>query len=452
MESFKQSMIEQLQYNPSKASITTVSTMTSIATSKASNVAADLSSLSQAMATNTVPGLVRQIYLPYRGAQATMQAINAEEAIATATDSSVLAQATADLYDATLNLANLSEERNMYHTHLSHFGNVWFLAIFSIILAYFLLMLIKSRYWWFNITMTCGYGLEWIGFLGRVLSLSDTSRMDYYVMQNLCLTLAPAFIMAAIYFLFAQLVVIHGRSYSVLKPMWYSYFFVACDVISLFVQGGGGGVAASASNAQTGINIMLAGIIFQVFSMTVFFVFWFEFLNRLWFRHGEGRLAKRTPANIARFFFNTKAVQYYREHQLEPYYNPNLACIRHRKLFEWMPLAITVAVAVVYIRSIYRVVELAQGFTGYLIVHEVFLFVLDATMISICGLIFIPFHPVLSLGTQQVIRLATIKQNEDEAYTKGSTQSHYIDEKDSQSVSFSLNTMQDTAIPLRNLM
>lgn len=457
MDAVKLLFIEHLQYNPLTASITTVSTVTLIATLKASKVAADISLLSHAMETNTAPRLFRQIYLSYRGAQATMQAISAEQAMATATDLLVVAQASAALYNATVNLADLNVERNLYNTYLSRFGNVWYLTIFSIILAYLLLMLIKLRYWWFNITMICGYGLEWMGFLGRVLSFLDTSKMDYYLLQYVALTLAPAFIMAAIYFLFAQLVVIHGRLFSVLKPLWYLYFFVTCDVVSLLIQAGGGGAASAATNNGTdekpGVNTMIAGIAFQVFSMTVFFIFWFEFLNRLWFRHGEGALAKRTPANIAKFFFNTKSVQNYREHQLEPYYNPGFASIRHRKLFDWMPLAITVAVAAVYIRSIYRVVELAQGFSGYLIVHEVFLFVLDAMMISICGLIFLPFHPVWSLGTQQIVRLATIKRNEDEVNAKNVNSAHaeYVDDKDSQSVRFSMNPIQESLTPPREL-
>lgn len=445
MEAVKQLMMEQLQFNPLTATVTTVSTLTLIATLKASKVAADVSLLSHAMATNDKPRLFRNIFLAYRGAQATMQVIDAEEVLATATDLLVVAEATGAIYNATLNLVDLNIERNMYNTELSRFGNIWYLTIFSIILAYLMLMVIKLRYWWFNITMICGYALEWMGFLGRVLSFRDTSKMDYYLLQYVSLTLAPAFIMAAIYFLFAQLVVIHGRLYSVLKPLWYLYFFVTCDVLSLLIQAGGGGAASAATNNGTdgtpGINTMIAGIAFQVFSMSVFFIFWFEFLHRLWFRHGKGPLAKRTPANILKFLFNTKSVREYREQTLEPYYNPRFASIRHRKIFDWLPLAITTAVLVVYIRSIYRVVELSQGFSGYLIVHEVFLFVLDAMMISICGLIFIPFHPVWSLGTQLIVRLATIKKNEDEVNASEGGVSY--DDDDSQSSTYSVNPVPE---------
>ena len=76
-----------------------------------------------------------------------------------------------------------------------------------------------------------------------------------------------------------------------MKPLWYSYFFIATDVISLLIQAGGGGAASVASNNHTdtrpGTNTMIAGIVTQVFAMTVFLVFWFEFLARIYFKIQE---------------------------------------------------------------------------------------------------------------------------------------------------------------------
>ncbi len=46
-----------------------------------------------------------------------------------------------------------------------------------------------------------------------------------------------------------------------------SLIFVSCDVISLVVQGAGGGIAASGDtleDANMGGNIMLGGIVFQL--------------------------------------------------------------------------------------------------------------------------------------------------------------------------------------------
>jgi hypothetical protein len=47
----------------------------------------------------------------------------------------------------------------------------------------------------------------------------------------------------------------------------------------------------------------------------------------------------------------------------------------------------------VLIRQIYRVIEFAQGFTGYLAVHEVYFYVFDTIPILISGAVYIICFP-----------------------------------------------------------
>jgi RTA1 like protein. len=257
------------------------------------------------------------------------------------------------------------------------------------------------------------------------MAVNNTTDINLFLLQYISLTIAPAFIMGGIYFIFAQVVVIHGREFSVLKPMWYSYFFIATDIISLMIQAGGGGASSSASknhqDTAPGTNTMIAGILFQVVAMTIFLGFWFEFLNRIYFKYSkvisqstDNPLAKRSFGNYFKLLFNTKSARAFRRDHLDSYYNPKFADIRKRKLLDWFPLAVTVSVVAIYIRCVYRVAELSQGFDGYLVTTEVFLMVLDALMIAICGLIFVPFHPVWVFGSSNVIKLATIKKNHDQ--------------------------------------
>ncbi|ODV80681.1 RTA1-domain-containing protein [Suhomyces tanzawaensis NRRL Y-17324] len=349
-----------------------------------------------------------------RGAEASMTILSAQEA-----------EASRAIFELTVNLKNLADEQNVYDFPLSYPANIIYFVLYTLIFLYITAMLVKSRYHWFNITFWCGYALEFAGFLGRILSFSDNTNGDYFLLQYVTLTIAPAFIMAGIYFLFAQLVVIHGRKYSVLKPMWYSYFFIASDVLSLLVQAIGGGMASAASNdhrdTKPGTDVMIVGICIQVVAMTIFLVFWFEFLNRLFFKHAkevrttyQSKYAKRTLANFFRFLFNTKGAHAYKQTHLDQYYNAKFADVRQRRLVPYFPLALTVSVVIVYIRCVYRVVELAQGFDGYLVTHEVYLMVLDALFITVTGLIFIPFHPVIVFCVENKIKVATIKQNLDE--------------------------------------
>lgn len=415
----------QISYEPwTPSALPDVTTdLTSIAPTNTEGLQETILSVLNAVQTET--GWVELISYSriFRGAQASMEVISAEEVLATATNTQVQAQASQAIFNSTLNLKDLDMEYNLYDYNLVRAPNIIYFIIFTLVFLYTTVMVYKSRYHWYNVTYFCGYGLEFCGWLGRILSFNDTRNNDYFILQFVALTLAPAFIMAGIYFLFAQVVVIHGRQYSVLRPLWYSYFFITTDVVSLLIQAGGGAAASIASNRNEdttpGTNTIIAGIVFQTFAMSVFVCFWFEFLIRVYFRHakeipGDYPFKKKSPKNFLKLLFNAKSVREYKRNELEPFYNPRFSHIRMGKLFPYMPLAITISVVVIYIRCIYRVVELAEGWRGYLITHEVFIMVLDALMVAIAGLIAIPFHPVWVFGIQNVVKLATIRKKMDE--------------------------------------
>lgn len=363
-----------------------------------------------------------QLSQSIRGAQASLTILYAELVLATATDASVQLLATQAIFNATLNLKDLEMEKNPYLYDLNRGGNIFFLVVFGIIFLFNTLMIVKSRYWWYNVTFFAGYALEVIGFIGRIISFKDVEDENAYLTQFVGLTIAPAFIMAGFYFLFAQSVVLHGRQYSVLKPLWYSYLFITCDILSLVIQAGGGASASIAYNnhkdTRPGTNTILAGIAFQLLSMTVFIAFWFEFLNRIFFKNTpdidpSSPYKKRSVVNFFKLLFATPSARQHTRTVLDGFYNPKFQHIRSRTLFDWFPLAITVSVLAVYVRCIYRVIELAQGWRGYLITHEVYLMVLDALMMAIAGLIFIPFHPYFVFGKINVIKLASIRKRLD---------------------------------------
>lgn len=129
-----------------------------------------------------------------RGGQASLTILSAEEVLATATAEDIKSQATQAIWNATENLLALEWEENVYDIHrLSRPANIIFLVVFAIMVLTTLLMWYKSRYWWFNVTWTCGTVLEFLGYLGRVLSFGDMTNFDYYILQLVCLTLSPVF-------------------------------------------------------------------------------------------------------------------------------------------------------------------------------------------------------------------------------------------------------------------
>ena len=61
----------------------------------------------------------------------------------------------------------------------------------------------------------------------------------------------------------------------------------------------------------------------------------------------------------------------------------------------------TLAAALILIRNFYRAVELSQGWTGYLISHEVYFCVLDGALMSLCVVLFNVIHPAWYLNLDQ---------------------------------------------------
>ncbi|CAH2350797.1 hypothetical protein CLIB1423_02S05402 [[Candida] railenensis] len=406
----------------------TKTVFSTVAASETSSFSSLIASAYENALTQTDAAELISLGYEVNGALASMSIASAAEVTATATNQQVLQQANEVIWNSTLYLRYKAEEENLYKYNLQWAPNIIYVIIFGLAFFYTVGMLWKSRYHWYNITFFCGFGLEFIGFIGRCLSVNDPYNINYYLCQYITLTIAPAFLMAGIYFIFAQLVVIHGRHYSVLKPMWYSYFFIASDVLSLLIQSAGGGAASVASNqhkdAKPGTNTMLAGIIFQVVSMTIFIWFWIEFLLRIYFKHqvvsdvtAEGEephvLNRKSFKNFFKLLFNVKSVRDYRQNELDKHYNPKFRDIRTRSLFGWYPLAISLSVIFIYIRCVYRVVELAQGFRGWLITREWPIMVLDAFMVALFAIISFPFHPVILFGSENRVKVAHIKKRTD---------------------------------------
>lgn len=100
----------------------------------------------------------------------------------------------------------------------------------------------------------------------------------------MCLTIAPAFLTAAIYLSLSRLVIIHGEHLARFAPRTYTITFICCDIISLILQAAGGAMAASGGDMdskQTGVNIMIAGLVFQVVSLALFMALCADFWLRV---------------------------------------------------------------------------------------------------------------------------------------------------------------------------
>lgn len=305
------------------------------------------------------------------------------------------------IYNASINLNELLWEQNLYDMYINKGANIFFLAAFVVAFVAHFALMIPLRYWYFSTALYLGCGCEFAGYIGRVASVGDYSNVNTFLLQFICLTLAPAFIAGGVYYLIGYLCLVYGPHFSPLRPRWYSYIFICCDVLSLVIQALGGGIAAVALNehksSDTGTHIMLAGIAFQVVSMSLFIVLYFWFLYRVHFGLEEKPYAPTLKNWWTVVIMNLKI------EELDHMWDPNTSYVRRRKWFRYNQFAILFSILFVYIRCVYRVVELAQGWTGYLITHEEYVLTLDGMMILLASFTLLFLHPFLMFGKKLLV-------------------------------------------------
>ncbi|GME76838.1 unnamed protein product [Ambrosiozyma monospora] len=171
-----------------------------------------------------------------------------------------------------------------------------------------------------------------------------------------------------------------GPKFSMLEPMQYSSVFILFDLIAIIIQAVGGASAALSlsdfTSSRPGANIMVGGLAFQVFSMSLFQFFWYNFLWRCY---------KERKYNGGAGF------------------NPDYDHIRQGKYFIHLLVAISAAVLLIYFRSIYRLIELCEGFAGTLATVEIYFMILEALMVSLASLIMTVVHPGFVYGKNSSI-------------------------------------------------
>ncbi len=191
-------------------------------------------------------------------------------------------------------------------------------------------------------------------------------------MQIVCLTIAPAFLAAGIYLTLSRIVMVFGPENSRIKPLSYPRIFIPCDVVSLLLQAAGGGLASAASHSNkspnTGDHIMVAGLAFQVLTLFVFIILCTDFALRTLKRMKQMGNAATDPAH---------------------------AKLRASWTFRAFLCALALATLCIFIRSVYRVAELSEGWEGALIKNQKLFIGLEGVMVIVAVLSLNAFHPGL---------------------------------------------------------
>ncbi|RFU35431.1 hypothetical protein B7463_g905, partial [Scytalidium lignicola] len=238
-----------------------------------------------------------------------------------------------------------------------------------------------SKRTWYFIPFLIGGAFETVGYIGRMLSSKQTPgewTLGPYIIQSLLILLAPALFAASIYMILGRIILLtDGESHSLVRSRWLTKVFVTGDVLSFLVQSGGGGMLAQAKKASTislGQNMITAGLVVQV----LFFG----------------------------FFIVVSGVFHYR---IALYPTARSASIE----LPWQKYLFVLYAAGVFImiRSVFRIVEYVQGNDGYLLEHEAFIYVFDATLMFFTMLLFNILHPsrIIMKGNASIVEGSTYR-------------------------------------------
>jgi len=211
--------------------------------------------------------------------------------------------------------------------------------------------------------------VELVGYVGRAVSIKNLDSKGPFIVQIICLLVAPAVMAAACYMAFGRtLLWVVPKPFQSFRHLWMparriTPLFVTFDDLSFFVQCVGGAIIASAdtlSKENKGKNIVLVELGIQLATFGFFVI------------------ASIRLTVLLRTKLKNEALP---------------------RDMNWpVLLGVINASTTILIRSIYRFVEYAIGVHNYLSDHEAFFYCLDALLIFAVVVGFIVVHPGMYLS------------------------------------------------------
>ncbi|KAL6362108.1 hypothetical protein LRP88_05592 [Fusarium phalaenopsidis] len=251
--------------------------------------------------------------------------------------------------------------KNYYKYEPSMAAAVILIITFSASSLLHAFQIIKTKTWFF-IPFLVGSLFETIGFIGRAVGAEESPDYTFapYVMQQLLLLLGPTCYAASIYMILGRLIrLLDAERYSLIRSSWLTKFFLIGDLLSIALQGIGGGKVVNAEtedDRSTGENIIIAGLVVQIIFFSLFMIVTSLFHFRI----------RKNPAARAESI-NTR--------------------------WELFLLILYITSILILIRSLFRLVEYAMGHDSELQSKEVYIYVLDGAPMLIASTLFNIFHP-----------------------------------------------------------
>ncbi|OJJ42907.1 hypothetical protein ASPZODRAFT_1237105 [Penicilliopsis zonata CBS 506.65] len=240
---------------------------------------------------------------------------------------------------------------------------VLFTVIFGATLVAHLVQAItfRKRFCW---VVIMGAFWEVTAMVFRVLLTRNQSQVAFYLPNFLFIQLAPLWLNAFMYMILGRMVyfLVPEKRLFGISAKRLATIFVCLDVLTFLVQATGGILASqqngSQSIIQTGMHIYMVGIGVQEFCILVFTALLVAFQRRV--------MRSALPPQVQ---------------------GPS---------WKWLFFSMYTALILITIRIIYRLVEYSDGTdysTSPILSHEWYMYVFDATPISLAFLVVNIFHP-----------------------------------------------------------
>ncbi|KAK2594937.1 Envelope glycoprotein [Conoideocrella luteorostrata] len=258
------------------------------------------------------------------------------------------------------NLQTCPVEWSIYGFRPSIGANAAFLALFILVGIAHGYLGFRWKSWGFMVGMLLGCLSEVIGYAGRIMLYNNPFSFVGFMIQIVCLTIAPIFYTASIYVTLSKTIVYLGPELSRFKPALFYWIFIPFDVVCLILQAAGGAMSTnSTGDNKLGVNISMAGLALQVIVLTAFVVCFADYMIR-YVRSGRARS------------------------------------------FGWrlntFLSGVTASILLILARCAYRVAELKDGYNGELIREEVPFIILEGVFIVLAAVALCFGHPGLVFG------------------------------------------------------
>lgn len=256
-------------------------------------------------------------------------------------------------------IADQMSNFRFYYYEPSMAAAVVFTVLFGVATLVHTYQMVRSRTW-FMLPFVIGGIFETVGYVGRALSAAENpGPYDKipYIVQSLLLLVAPPFFAASIYMELGRVVmVVEGEAKLFIRRSWLTKTFVLGDVATFLIQATGSSMMASDDPDKVNVAhyIVIGGLFLQILFFGLFVATATVFHLRM----------AKAPTKLA-------AIRPWVKHMVSLY----------------------IVSMFILVRSVVRAIEFIQGYDGYIMTHEAFLYGFDAVLMFCAVVTMNAVHP-----------------------------------------------------------